>query len=465
MKNAYWFAPRPSETTHQHPFLVFDTHGRLHFELTVFAKEATARVERKTAEGYLRALLPFFTYLETANWQRQAGRSWEEPPEHVRRAVTDYLVQQLGCLVRPHPLNFQVVSLTAQTHRAVRLFLTSLKLFYQLMQHRGSYPFPNPLVDANASTSLDLEHQGESYPRMPAASGVTEPKSRRSPRLTTSYFKLEDGIWTPQIVDDPTLFARILAGGHGLTGWKLREECVTRILFESGARISEVVGLTLGDWIARGMTQEALAFSKGSHGKRVKFLKFSADTAKLLRRYFNEERCQLDQYKYTLEAYLTLIKNKQIDPQTVPLFLTAQRSILSSKVYREHAWNPACRAAGIDADVHQARHWHVTLAVRFIYETATTEGEVQRRLRELVEYMKWRSKDTLEAYEHYLDAARHAETLDQLHQRMHEAMLHYQSQQQADSQHKRLSQIPVAVLAAEGDEPDLAFLYQLGGDA
>ncbi len=131
MKNVYWFAPRPSETTHQHPFLVFDTHGRLHFELTVFGKEATARVERKTAEGYLRALLPFFTYLETANWQRQAGRSWEEPPEHVRKAVTDYLVQRLGCLVRPHPLDFQVVSLTAQTHRAVRLFLTSLKLFYQ----------------------------------------------------------------------------------------------------------------------------------------------------------------------------------------------------------------------------------------------------------------------------------------------------------------------------------------------
>jgi hypothetical protein len=464
MKNASWFAPRPPEAIHHHPFLVFDTHGQLHFELTVFAKEAAARVERKTAEGYLRALLPFFTYLETANWQKRAERSWDEPPEQVRKAVTDYLVQHLGCLVRPHPLDFQVVSLTAQTHRAVRLFLTSLKLFYQIMQLRGSYPFPNPLVDANTTTSPDLERQEEEYPRMPAASGVAQPASHRSPRLTTSYFKLEDGVWTPQIVDDPTLFARVLAGGRSLTGWKLREECVTRILFESGARLSEVVGLTLGDWIARGMTQEALAFSKGSHGRRVKFLKFSADTAKLLRRYFDEERCQFDPYGYTLETYLTLIKNKQIDPQTVPLFLTAQRHTLSPKGYREQAWNPACRAAGIDADVHQARHWHVTLAVRFIYETATTEGEVQRRLRELVEYMKWRSKETLEAYEHYLNAARHAETLDQLHQRMHEAMLHYQSHPQEHFQWGHASAAP-AVLPPGADEPDLAFLYQLGGDS
>ena len=166
MGKGYWFASRPPEVIHQHPFLVFDTCGQLHFELTVFAKEAIARVEVKTAEGYLRALLPFFTYLDTATRQTQARRSWNEPPEQVRKAVTDYLVQDLRCLVRPHPLDFQVVSLTAQTHRAVRLFLTSLKLFYQIMQQRGSYSFANPLVDAHARTSSLPEQQEELYPEV-----------------------------------------------------------------------------------------------------------------------------------------------------------------------------------------------------------------------------------------------------------------------------------------------------------
>jgi hypothetical protein len=60
MEKSYWFAPRSPEVSHRHPFLVFDCQDQLHFELTVFGKEAAARVEKKTVEGYLRALLPFF---------------------------------------------------------------------------------------------------------------------------------------------------------------------------------------------------------------------------------------------------------------------------------------------------------------------------------------------------------------------------------------------------------------------
>lgn len=85
-----------------------------------------------------------------------------------------------------------------------------------------------------------------------------------------------------------------------------------------------------------------------------------------------------------------------------------------------------------------------------------TKGEVQRRLCELVEYMKWRSSDTLEVYEHYLDAARHAETLDQLHQRMYDAVQHQQPQPQTTIQHTQISDLSVAVLVAE-DEPILHF--------
>jgi hypothetical protein len=46
------------------------------------------------------------------------------------------------------------------------------------------------------------------------------------------------------------------------------------------------------------------------------------------------------------------------------------------------------------------------MAVRQIYEQAQTEGEVRRRLPELIEYMKWQSGEALlEAYQHYFDAA------------------------------------------------------------
>ena len=94
----------------------------------------------------------------------------------------------------------------------------------------------------------------------------------------------------PQIIDDPTFPVLVLSGGRKLHGWGLREECVARLLFETGGRIFEVTGLALGDWVNRGLTREATAVSKGSHGRRVKFFRFSADMATLLRRYFDCER-------------------------------------------------------------------------------------------------------------------------------------------------------------------------------
>jgi len=77
MGKTYWFAVRPPLVSHRHPLLVFDCQSQLHFELTIFSKEAAARVEKKTVEGYLRALLPFFTYLESDEWQVHTGRCWK----------------------------------------------------------------------------------------------------------------------------------------------------------------------------------------------------------------------------------------------------------------------------------------------------------------------------------------------------------------------------------------------------
>jgi integrase len=223
-------------------------------------------------------------------------------------------------------------------------------------------------------------------------------------------------------VDDPTLPARVLDGGR-LVGWHLREVCVARVLFESGGRISEVVGLTLGDWQARGLKQEASAFSKGSHGRRIKFLFFSANTAKLLRRYFDGERRTHDSGHRRLQDYVSAADQSAGELSKVPIFLSSQRTSLRANHFRDHFWSPACRAAGIDADVHQARHWYVTMAIRHIHETATTDAEIKRRSRELIAYMKWRRGwETIQAYDHYFDAERHAEVQDELHRRFEQSL-------------------------------------------
>lgn len=406
----------------RHSVLVFDRRNELHFPLTIFAREAMNRCSSGTARLYLNVLIPFFDWLEINESEGRIHRIWGDTPEVLRREVDNYLVERLKCKVKEHRAGFQLLALTDGTRSTVRVFLSALKLFYRIMRAQDRYRHTNPLVDGPSAVLAEIELQIDDdvpVPRMLTVSGVILPRKQR---LSDSYFKLVGESWTPQVIDDAEFPARILGGGRKV-GWRLQGECITRILFESGCRVSEVVGLTLGDWAARGLLQEAQAFSKGSHGRRVKFIRFSAATAKLLRRCFDTERRQLDQNHYPLDEYIRRAQAHGTDLDHVPLFLSRRRTQLTPKAFRESCWDPACRVAAIEADVHQTRHWYVTQVMRGIYETSRVQPEMNRRLRELIEYMGWRSGwQTLEAYQHYFDPQRHAEMQDRLHQRLDAAL-------------------------------------------
>jgi integrase len=448
--------------------LVFDPSKRLHFPLTVFAAEAVKRLSSSTARVYLNAVIPFFHWLEEEQSQGTVCRSWQEVPNAVQRNVGDYLVERLRCKVREHNAGFQVVSLTSGTQSTVRVFLSALKLFYQIMRVQDRYRHANPLVDGRSSVLSDIRNRITSedcLPEMPEISGVVRPRKQR---LSDSYFKLIGESWVPQVIDDPEFPARILNGGQR-AGWRLQAQCITRLLFESGCRVSEAVGLSLHDWATRNFLQEAQAFNKGSHGRRVKFIRFSAATAKLLRRCFDTERRQLDRNRYGLDDYVTRAKERGLDLNHVPLFLSSRGARLTPKAFREGCWNPACHLAGIEADVHQTRHWYVTQAIRRIYESARSESEINRRLRELIEYMGWKSGwETLQAYQHYFDPQRHAEIQDQLHRRLDLAL--EESLKQSQGQCVAVSATPIrlvenADLPSQNDELDseLEYLLSMGG--
>jgi integrase len=388
-------------------------------------------------------------------------------------------VQKLQCQILPQRQGWKYIAITAGTKSILRIFLAALKLFYQVMREREMYAFANPLVDSMSATiaaavaHLAREEDEQAPPRMPDQSGVEASRSRPKHRLTDSYYKLEHEEWQPQIIDDPKLPGYILKGGQTLPlkYTRQRDEVVTWLLFETGARVSEVVGLTLGDWAILGMKTKAKAFSKGSYGRRIKTLSFAEDTVILLRRYFDEERIRFDPNGYSLDLYLELSAHHQVDLSTIPLFLSSQGTPLTPKAYREHYWNPACAKASIEADVHQARHWHVTREVRDIYETAKDAKEVEQRLRDLIDYMKWKSDETLVAYEHYFERQRNADTRDDLQQRMHAEVQQYLDERQQRgrqgtlTQHKRKETVSSLPTVPQFDgEPDLEFLYSLAGE-
>src|SRR5579859_6930317 len=173
--HGYWFVVRPIDTSHAHPVLVFDAQNRLHFYLTVFAKCASAQLAKTTARVYLYALLPFFTFLDEDEWQRRAGHRWDSSPVQVREMVKDYLVQRQGCKVVSHRLGFQLVYPADASTTALRIFISSLKMFYAVMRQQGYYSNENPLVDHLSTSIAQFKPSVVNPPFMPEISGVVSP--------------------------------------------------------------------------------------------------------------------------------------------------------------------------------------------------------------------------------------------------------------------------------------------------
>ncbi|MFD3274026.1 tyrosine-type recombinase/integrase [Paenibacillus dendritiformis] len=121
---------------------------------------------------------------------------------------------------------------------------------------------------------------------MPKAAGTEEALSFR--KQTDSYFKIINEDWVPEIIGNWDLPYRIYQLG-ALKDGELRDEVVTRFMFETGARISEILELTVGDYRKRSDIHELAATNKGSFKRRIKFIRISPETLKLLIKYVNSE--------------------------------------------------------------------------------------------------------------------------------------------------------------------------------
>lgn len=286
---------------------------------------------------------------------------------------------------------------------------------------------------------------------MPQLSGVAEPNPKK--RLTDSFFVVINDQWTPRVIDDPTFPSKVFEAGERFE-WGRREKLIVRMMFETGARISEICGLTVGDWGARGFSDTSTAFSKGSNGRRVKFVRWSSSTTKLLRKYFDSDRLLVDPHGQRLSDYMRSYRMNSDLMYSIPLFLTHRGRSLSSNSFRDLYWRPALEGSEMHAHIHQSRHWYVTMAIREIYEASADKDDVERRTVELIKYMNWRSgKATLDSYEHYFDRQRHGEIQDRLHRKLDANLTSIDA---------RATRKSVEITAPPSD-PELDYLLQLGG--
>lgn len=331
--------------------------------------------EPVTAYNYLNAVLPFLTFL----WFGSPPLRYTAPAEQIRNRVREYLKEKLGCAVRPHHNGNVMVKASAKmiTATSVRLFLTALKRFYTCAILKGWYADSNPMV----WTTRLVAH--EFKPKMPPKSGMTLPNNKIG-RVSDTYFCVVSGDWQPRIIDDVNLPKLLLA--HFT---QPRDRLIARILFESGARVSEVLGLTLGDWRSREQRERASATNKGSRGERVKEIWWSSATSRLLNSYINNDRRSCD------------VKGRGLDelPNSAPLFITEDGNPYTYDTFYAH-WQVACKKANLKVTPHQARHWFVTMS---LHKFESLLGEKREAARQsLIAYMGWRNPETIKVYDHHI---------------------------------------------------------------
>lgn len=418
-------------TNGQFPVHVVQDNGLPDVALTVFANDLRRILSDSSARGYVRETLAFVNWCASDPVTRARHWHWNAEPPQVRHAVRQYLTVAAECriTVRPDTLGLKVsyVNATAGTRINVGLLLVALKKLYDVLADHGLYPCANPMVhEAARQTMGEVRRLRREAMRavtgrapMPAISGVDAPPADL--RLSENYFRVVRRQWQPHSIDDPDFPRAVYAAGQQY-GWSLREMCITRTLFESGARVSEVVALTAGDWAVSQFLNRFHACNKGSHGRRVKTLVVSHQTATLCRRYFDDAqhgRCAVDPERLTLRQLTRLARRSPARLDQVRVYLTARGSPMTAKLFRDHYWTPALRAAGLDADPHLARHWFVTNALRHVERGARDEAALARRKQELIQYMAWRSgEQTLRAYEHVERSESFQRRLRSIHQTM-----------------------------------------------
>lgn len=391
--------------------------------LTLFGHELQHSLSSQSVPRYLRAIVGLLNWslydpVVTRNGWRLLGS-----PSEVRNLVREYLTSGAECRVTirqdTNRLTVNYVRETAGTSISLGTLLAALKRLFETLISKSMYLDRNPFIHEDAGKVRaeirrrfrDSFRQIEGRNPMPTVSGVDPPSHLR---LSENYFRRLEKQWIPQTVDDPD-FPNIVYNAGKQYGWKLRELCIARILHESGARISEICGLTALDWSKSHFRNELTAPNKGSHGERTKILKVSQPTAKLLRKYFDDKthgRRAHDNRKLTLGDLANLLVRDRNQLVSIPLFLTERGTPMTARLFRDQYWRPALRSAGFDADPHQARHWFVTNALRNIELTSKSDGELLRHKEELIEYMAWRSgEQTMAAYEHI---QRHDQFLERL---------------------------------------------------
>lgn len=377
--------------------VIVDRQGRPVSHLSEWYRRRQEPGPNRTRQTYLGMLFPVMGFFLEKEY------AWNDPPEQVRSYLVAFLRERLACRLQPDQDREGYWIETSRTSplskSGLGVLLAAVKDFYHVMGDAGYYIYPSPM------TSQLLEQWRRERARLIASAGApdhagirseTWEESRRHP---IAYFRQgKRKVWQPKLVLESAEVRERMGEAlryitrHAPTQ---RDKVVLLLLRHTGARLHEILGLTVGGYRKAAGPLNALVVNKGSLGREEKLITFLDTDEEELLKYIHGERAQFDPLGRTQLAELD---------ETDPLFLTTRQTPYADAAFRHH-WNHVMEQVKkryhVSFTPHAIRHLFVTQHLVWIKEEARDNPEEQQRLKAgLVQIMGWHSRETIHIYDH-----------------------------------------------------------------
>jgi site-specific recombinase XerD len=384
-----------------YPLLIVDATGFPVFFLCEWYRHRKDMDPGRTADTYLDMALPWAGFLLSR------GYAWNAPPDRVRAYLVEFLREDVACLVAPDPkreesLLVETTGSSPLSKSSLGVLLAALTSVYDELSTAGYYPYPNPLR-SEKMIALKREHIGRlKNAGAPDHAGIRGESWQETNRaFPTNQFRQRRGqVWEPQVVLEPDAVQermRKTIDYMALHATFLRDQVILLLLRQTGARLSEVLEMTIGGYRAAHHTGRALVKNKGSHDREEKLIHFTQSVDAALVKYVRTERA-----KYDPQGRKRLEELDDCDP----LFLTRTGKpytriafYFNWKKLFEPAQQQFHKAEQVFFTPHDLRHLRVTRTVTKIRKDTQGDGAKEAALLEGFQHlMGWSSLETMATY-------------------------------------------------------------------
>jgi integrase len=386
----------------RYPVIFVDDRGLPLVALTEWYRWCGERKTASTRATYASCLLRWLAYL------LQEEIAWDAPCDQLQRALIAYHAKALGCQVEPERASGQVkvtsTSATPLQDSTLAVLRAAIRNFYAVLIEEGLYAGPNPLTSVVLTRLEQLRRSQVANAGAPDHAGIRDPDASR--RRTPAFVRQPASEWR---VNWQQTTAVVAEGIHGdlqamiaHAGASARDRAILFLLLHTGARVHEIVRMSVGGYRADGVAGQALVRNKGSRGREVKAIFFGQAPAvgRALDVYLRRERACWDRQRRPLR----LVADHE------PFFLARRGTPYTEAAFYQHwyrLYGAVEHACPRHFSPHDLRHLMATDCLRLAREQYAGDGEGYLRAKHgLQVLMDWRSPRTVEIYDHSLEPER-----------------------------------------------------------